>query len=768
MATVFLDVPGVSQGVPITIGRARMQRLAKHWSYVLRSRRRWIADHALRDTIEKRAANHLEAIGVDKVALEKLVSKKVVQVSIFPHSQNISDPDAGWEARLMPWEYLLTAASAKCRDNPLTVVRHLKTGQEPGPPPKKITHAAFVDSAPGHLRGTYDFKIEQKVLQTHLTGATEWSTLPNPTVEMLKNFVCDKPSRELIHVSGIDSFQGTRLLADRDSAMIGEGDLVKVPDGMYLRNNDWDETIVQSSILANAIAAGNPKPRLVCFNLYNSSARSAAFTVAEGANAALGFQDYLDDRVAEIFFANFYWNWRRSDWDILDAFEKTLLSLEPYSDLMRGSGIVLWSGTSLVTEATSEKPKRKNAKGQKAGKDAEAATPDAHLWTADELDAEIVPNTALNYSILHNRQPIFGKFSIYKFHPSKLPDLRVKVELQIGNERFGYQSTFCMLHHVIDLSKEIAIGLTSDMARSLQESVQTTLFVEVCLGDTSFISQTYRVTLLPTDEWRDDDVSGIWLPSFVLPRDPAVLEIIVAAQRYLMALRDDAFAGFDGYQAIDGSDGNTEDLDAQVRAIWYALVHDYRLNYINPPPVFSAASQRLRTPADVLRGGRGTCIDLALLMAACLEFVDIKPVIFLLDGHAFPGYWSSETARTQFLISPNPAPLMAAPDNPTPLPGEEDEVESGATETFVQQFPWEFDSSRYSEVFKAVQDGNIVPIESTMLTTGGGYWEAIDQAIDNLRNPEDFQSMLDIGLARHNRVTPLPLASLPKDAPGKP
>src|SRR5262249_17017521 len=158
-------------------------------------------------------------------------------------------------------------------------------------------------------------------------------------------------------------------------------------------------------------------------------------------------------------------------------------------------------------------------------------------------------------------------------------------------------------------------GLTSEMARSLQESVQTTLFVRISLGDAPFLSKTYPVTLLPTDEWRDDDVNGIWLPSFVLPRDQAVLEVIVAAQRYLMALRDDAFAGFDGYQAVDGSADDTDNLDAQVRAIWYALVHDYRLNYINPPPVFTSASQRLRTPTDVLRGGRGTCIDLALLVA---------------------------------------------------------------------------------------------------------------------------------------------------------
>src|SRR5262249_36698492 len=153
-------------------------------------------------------------------------------------------------------------------------------------------------------------------------------------------------------------------------------------------------------------------------------------------------------------------------------FKKTLSGLKRYADKIRGASIVLWSSTSLVGAlgTPAEKPKRKKAKGQKA---AEPATSVRRGCTAADLDIEIEHIQALNYSILHNRQPIFKTFSIYKFHPGELSDLRVQVEMQIGNERFGYQSTFPMQDHVLDLSKEIAIGLTSEMARSLQESVQT-------------------------------------------------------------------------------------------------------------------------------------------------------------------------------------------------------------------------------------------------------------------------------------------------------
>ena len=50
-------------------------------------------------------------------------------------------------------------------------------------------------------------------------------------------------------------------------------------------------------------------------------------------------------------------------------------------------------------------------------------------------------------------------------------------------------------------------------------------------------------------------------------------------------------------------------------------------------------SQRIRTPSEIVAGGFGTCIDLALLFASCLEAVEIYPVVFLLNDHAFPGYW---------------------------------------------------------------------------------------------------------------------------------
>lgn len=70
-------------------------------------------------------------------------------------------------------------------------------------------------------------------------------------------------SHTLIHISGIDSFLGKRLLAESDKAASGETDLRDIPDGMYLRNEEWDEVLAQSSILGPSVTAAPRKPALV-------------------------------------------------------------------------------------------------------------------------------------------------------------------------------------------------------------------------------------------------------------------------------------------------------------------------------------------------------------------------------------------------------------------------------------------------------------------------------------------------------------------------
>ena len=224
-----------------------------------------------------------------------------------------------------------------------------------------------------------------------------------------------------------------------------------------------------------------------------------------------------------------------------------------------------------------------------------------------------------------------------------LHDISVVVELNVDAHSYPYRCTHVLFKEAqLALAQDVKIPLTARLPRALRERVQSTVYVKVTCGKRMAFEETRRVTLIPVDEWLDDTDSNPWLPSFVLPRDPAILKIINASRQYLVSIADDPAAGFDGYQSVDtDQDDPSAGVDAQVRAIWTAVVNEYRLQYINPPPSYSRETQRLRTPTDIVTSNTGTCIDLALMLASILEYIDIYPVIVLLSGHAFVGYWRS-------------------------------------------------------------------------------------------------------------------------------
>jgi len=218
-----------------------------------------------------------------------------------------------------------------------------------------------------------------------------------------------------------------------------------------------------------------------------------------------------------------------------------------------------------------------------------------------------------------------------------------------------------------------------------------------------------------------------------------------------MALRDDPSAGFDGYQSIDhGTDDPFACVDLQVQAIWSAILYDCRLSYVNPPPTYSIASQRVRTPSEMVTSGRGTCLDLTLLLAACCEFVDIYPVVFLLAGHAFPGYWRSADAHAAF-------GKVALTDQASGIPGDDERL----TRTTGQREAWHLPAAMWPEVIQQVRSGALVPMESVWLTSHKGFADAIDAGYDNLASRAEFDSLLDVLLARGRGVTPLPIREDP-------
>lgn len=369
----------------------------------------------------------------------------------------------------------------------------------------------------------------------------------------------------------------------------------------------------------------------------------------------------------------------------------------------------------------------------------------ARVPVRERLYVELHIEDEINYSLLHNNRELLDTLTLTKLVEGPVRDITIQVELFVGAQSYPYRYTHRELNEVqLALASEVKIPLTANLPRSLRERVQSTVYVKVTCEMETVFEDTRRVTLIPVDEWLDDTEKNPWLPSFVLPRDPVILKIIASSRRYLIGIMDDPAAGFDGYQE------SGPEVDKQVQAIWTALVNEYRFQYINPPPAYSLQTQRLRTPSEIVNSNSGTCIDLALLLASCLEYIGVYPVVVLLVDHAFVGYWRSEGAHDHFVS------VQAIPQT---LPSLGSPVARAAALPYVDEYGWRLTKLNYAEVMAYVTSGHLVMLEATYLTAAKKFSEAREQGRANLRDWKEFDSLLDIQVARTATppVTPLPI-----------
>jgi hypothetical protein len=715
----------------------RLQRLAMSWSYVARNRRRWRSTARSAERLAEAIRAELVEIGLTEPRLRHLGAAEIIEVEIPFRRES-----EGWAARILPWEFLLATATKPWRSGPTFIVRHLARqgrGRSSGHgAPKRL---GFLQLAPG-LEDRFSFADERRLVAEAL-GLAVADDLDDPTRDRVGAHL-DESRPDVIHVMGVDNHEAADLLGLERVVGDREGE---VRDGLPFAKPGGAGPHLAGAIDAARILVGKRRPRLIAFNVNHSAPRIAPLAVAEGSAAAIAIQDTFDDRAAELFFIDFYEAWKATGWDLLSAFQAAIERAKARADL-RGSGIVLWSAESLVRPGW--------ARQSPAPPTAEART---DTEVAQRLSCRIEPITDLNYSMLHNNRDLFKRFEVHAHDAGERADVDVEVALHVGADTFPYRATHALTGRVTSLAERIRVPLTSSLIRAVSEKFWTTLFTEVRFRGHVLERTTHRVSLLPADEWKDNETDGRWLPSFVLPRDPAVERIVELAERPLLALADRADAGFDGYQSVEGDDCSA--VDAQVRAIWWAIVRDLALGYINPPPSYSDLAQRLRSPSQVLAAGRGTCIDLTLLLAACLEYVGIYPVVFLLTGHACPGYWRSEAAYEEEFLAVRDAPARGE-NAPAAATGGR-AASSGPRDGYI------LGADAFDEVRQHVRAGTLVPLEAVHLTSHSGFAEAGQAGRENLARKRDFDMMLDIGLARTPAcgITPLPivpLAALREDA----
>lgn len=727
--SLTVDVP------PDPQSQADWAQDAAAWQNVMRNRGRWVGAQTALTELYRNSSEQLEAWGFDLARIRAMRSAASLEVAL----PGDDDPTA-LSIRSLPWEFLLYAAilaRPQAGESPF-VLRHLQLPAPPAAPVDEDGPLLYVQTAPGQLADSYDFDYERGLIED-AAGEKRFDWIKDPHVEELEAKVASA-SPQAIHLTGIDAVQGAMLL-DGDDAMTAR-------DGIFFKSPTGAEQWVAPDRVARAVTGGGRcRPQLVTLNTYYSS-ELAATIVRAGAAAAVGFHSEFDDSSAEVFFTRLYRSWASGEEpslrDALSAAFHAILWDPIARPSLEGAPIVVWSSESLLHEYQEMAARRSSSKTLRKSK---RLKPQASQ-VRELLEPYVEFPKYLNYCGLHNGESLFAKparLGVRKRSSDIVPGLSVEVTLCIGGERMTYSRSvdIARANQPVD---DVTLSLASHLIRALREKVQGTVTVAFSYEGQDLLRETRQVGLLATDEWQR---TAPWLPSFVLPRDPAVDDVVRRAQSVLSSICDDTDAGFDGYQRLSPAERDAGEncaiVDSQVKALWWTIKTRGQLRYLGAPPTYTSQSQRIRTPSAVMRGRAGTCLDLTLLLAACVSAIDMHACIFVLKRHAFPGYFRSPEGHEEFKR----------------LMGSKYSACADDAEHRALTRPWVMQPDGLQQLLTLVDSGQLVPIESVMLTEHGGFDRARERARTRLKQSlAQFEALYDLTLAREHGVTPLPIGGM--------
>ncbi|WP_292613267.1 DUF3320 domain-containing protein [Nitrobacter sp. 62-13] len=182
-------------------------------------------------------------------------------------------------------------------------------------------------------------------------------------------------------------------------------------------------------------------------------------------------------------------------------------------------------------------------------------------------------------------------------------------------------------HHI----RSLDLKLDSTFLAAVNASRRADIRMQVDVKGQTAAKLTVEVNLLPPSHWGGVNAAPELLAAFVRPTDPSVDVILREASGKLAAAgRDDAMDGYRKKRKARAWE--------MADAIWTALV-SHSIAYVLPPKSFERSGQQIRSPSDILTRKVGTCLDLTLLYASCLEQAGLNPVLALTEGHAFVGLW---------------------------------------------------------------------------------------------------------------------------------
>ncbi len=249
----------------------------------------------------------------------------------------------------------------------------------------------------------------------------------------------------------------------------------------------------------------------------------------------------------------------------------------------------------------------------------------------ENITIEAQVTGTFSFAMQQNYIPLIRSIYIRNNTSQPLEGITVKVSFE---PEFARPCEFTVQYAEAGRAAEISpvkLTVSTDHLFSLTEKTAGNIRI-IAEQDGKCIAETdIPVDILAYDEWSGSDIMPELISSFMSPNHPRISEVISKASLYMQKWTGSP--SFTGYQT---EDPNTAKMQA---AAVYAALQEENIAYTMPPAGYERSGQRVRLPYTVLAEKHGTCLDLSLLYASCLESIGLNSLIILVKGHCFAGLW---------------------------------------------------------------------------------------------------------------------------------
>lgn len=259
------------------------------------------------------------------------------------------------------------------------------------------------------------------------------------------------------------------------------------------------------------------------------------------------------------------------------------------------------------------------------------------------LRAEVRCLSKINYALVHLDKPFLLELSLLNDGDVSIESVELRIHLP------GYARSLPVSVRSVPAKGRLVVNplpkFEFDRTRFTEPEEATASLEVYADGQRLDLVEPSATRILPRDAWYGLGEEAV-LACFALSQSVAVNEIVRRAATHLRFYQKEAQT----FEEVIAMHPEPEIVIA--KSFYSCLQEGYEIAYGREPRTYASEWQRIRFPKDVIRDLEGTCIDLALLMAACLENRHLFPVILILQTgvdasgckiyHALVGCWLKE------------------------------------------------------------------------------------------------------------------------------